>query len=101
MMDHQEQTQTAPQLAQALVLGMRCDSVEFDDTVGLVDAWAARAEPDVSPARVVCAANVHMVMEAWDDSAYQAAVNHADLVYPTASRWSGRFGCSVSHSSAG
>ena len=30
--------------------------------------------------RTVCAANVHMVMEAWDDEGYQALVNQADLV---------------------
>ena len=30
--------------------------------------------------RVVCAANVHMVMEAWDDHSFRAQVNRADLV---------------------
>ena len=29
---------------------------------------------------MVCAANVHMVMEAWDDSRYRAMLNRADLV---------------------
>ena len=47
-----------------------------------VGAWAADAEPGASPARVVCAANVHMVMEAWDDPAYRSLVNRADLVLP-------------------
>ncbi|MFA4966580.1 MAG: WecB/TagA/CpsF family glycosyltransferase [Thermoleophilia bacterium] len=31
---------------------------------------------------MVCAANVHMVMEAWDDPGYRAIINGADLVVP-------------------
>ena len=64
------------------MLGMRCDPIEFGEAVELVDAWATQAEPTMPPARVVCAANVHMVMEAWDDAAYRAIVNRADLVLP-------------------
>ena len=32
--------------------------------------------------RYVCAANVHMVMEAWDDASFREVVNSADLVTP-------------------
>jgi len=41
----------------------------------LVAAWAAEGSP-----RVVCAANVHMVMEAWDSAAFAAGLARADLV---------------------
>ena len=40
-------------------------------------AWAQAEE-----SRTVCAANVHMVMEAYDDPAFGAMVNGADLVTP-------------------
>ena len=40
-------------------------------------AWAQAGE-----SRTLCAANVHMVMEAHDDPAFQAVVNGADLVVP-------------------
>lgn len=39
--------------------------------------WATRQQ-----ARVVCAANVHMLMEAHDSPAYRAILNRADMVTP-------------------
>jgi N-acetylglucosaminyldiphosphoundecaprenol N-acetyl-beta-D-mannosaminyltransferase len=61
------------------VLGMRVDHIEFSAAAKLIADWAAAA-PD--RARSICAANVHMVMVAHDDSAYRALVNRADLVVP-------------------
>jgi len=61
------------------VLGMRVDHIESGDAVDLVTQWAAAAP---ARARIVCAANVHMVMEAHDDAAFRATVNEADLVVP-------------------
>lgn len=72
---------------------MRVDHVEFDEAARLIADWAAEsgaaaaAPPDVAASaskrragRYVCAANVHMTMEAHDDPAFQAVVNGADLV---------------------
>jgi N-acetylglucosaminyldiphosphoundecaprenol N-acetyl-beta-D-mannosaminyltransferase len=39
--------------------------------------WAQRGE-----SRLVCACNVHMVMEAHDDPAFQSQLNQADMVLP-------------------
>lgn len=60
------------------VLGMRVDHVEFAPAAGLIADWAAA--PDTG--RTVCAANVHMTMEAHDDPAFRAVVNAANLVLP-------------------
>jgi N-acetylglucosaminyldiphosphoundecaprenol N-acetyl-beta-D-mannosaminyltransferase len=62
-------------LASRRVLGMRVDGIEAGPALALVHSWC----PD-RRARVVCAANVHMVMEAWDDPPFQSLVNKADLV---------------------
>ena len=66
------------------MLGMRVDSIEFDGATELVSRWMREfdAVRDRARARTVCAANVHMVMEAWDDASYRALVNRADLVLP-------------------
>jgi N-acetylglucosaminyldiphosphoundecaprenol N-acetyl-beta-D-mannosaminyltransferase len=42
----------------------------------MVHAWA-----DEAVGRVVCAANAHMVMEAWDDPTFASALNTADLTF--------------------
>ena len=59
------------------VLGMRVDHIESSAASRLILSWAA-ASP--APGRYVCAANVHMVMEAHDDSSFREGVNRADLV---------------------
>lgn len=58
-----------------LVLGARVDATAYEDAAERVCRWARRGE-----SRVVCCANVHLVMEAYDDPAFRAAVNAADLV---------------------
>lgn len=59
------------------ILGTAIHPTTYHDATALILGWAARAE-----SRTVCLANVHMVMEAYDDPAYQALVNGADLVAP-------------------
>ena len=59
------------------VLGMRVDATNYAEATQTVCDWAEQGE-----ARHVCVANVHMVMEAWDDSGLRAIVNAADLVAP-------------------
>lgn len=71
------------------ILGMRVDHVEFAEAARIIADWAAEGgvPPDAAvpaaarrPGRYVCAANVHMTMEAHDDPAFQRVVNGADLV---------------------
>jgi N-acetylglucosaminyldiphosphoundecaprenol N-acetyl-beta-D-mannosaminyltransferase len=60
-----------------LILGMRVDATTYDDAARQVIAWSA-----AHAGRYVCVANVHMVMEAWDDPDFREIVNDADLVTP-------------------
>jgi N-acetylglucosaminyldiphosphoundecaprenol N-acetyl-beta-D-mannosaminyltransferase len=57
------------------ILGMRVDVTTYSDAAVSVLQWAARRE-----SRYICVANVHMVMEAYDDSDFRQIVNGADLV---------------------
>jgi N-acetylglucosaminyldiphosphoundecaprenol N-acetyl-beta-D-mannosaminyltransferase len=59
------------------ILGTRVDATSYDDAARMITTWAGTGK-----AHYVCAANVHMVMEAWDDPRYQQVVNGADLVTP-------------------
>jgi len=57
------------------VLTTRVLPVGVEEAAGVVAAWAADGR-----GRVVCAANVHMVMEAWDAPSFAATLAGADLV---------------------
>ena len=57
------------------VLTARLLPIGVDEASSVVAAWAADGK-----GRVVCAANVHMVMEAWDDPAFAVELRGADLV---------------------
>ena len=57
------------------VLGMRIDPVPVEEAGRLVVEWAAERS-----AHMVCAANVHMVMESWDDPEFRGLLDGADLV---------------------
>lgn len=59
------------------VLGMRVDSIEAGPALSLVASWCLDGR-----SKTICAANVHMVMEAWDDSTFRGLVNSSDLVLP-------------------
>lgn len=62
---------------------MRVDCIESDDVVRRIASWAAvRPGSEAVPGRYICAANVHMTMEAHDDPAFRAVVNDAALVVP-------------------
>jgi N-acetylglucosaminyldiphosphoundecaprenol N-acetyl-beta-D-mannosaminyltransferase len=73
------------------VLTLQVSTLSLAEAVLQVLAWAEAGE-----SRSVCAANVHMVMEAWDDPGFRDLVNGADLVTPDgvplvwALRWQGR-----------
>lgn len=56
---------------------MRVDATDYLSATRTVEAWCAEGR-----GRYICIANVHMVMEAWDDPAYRTVVNTADMVTP-------------------
>ena len=64
-------------LASRFVLGMRVDGTSYSDATRRILDWARRGE-----SRYVCAANVHMTMEAYDAPDFRSIVNAADLVTP-------------------
>jgi N-acetylglucosaminyldiphosphoundecaprenol N-acetyl-beta-D-mannosaminyltransferase len=57
------------------IVGMRVDVETYASATVRILAWARRGE-----SRTVCAANVHMAMEAHDSAEFQRTVNGADLV---------------------
>lgn len=57
------------------VLGLRVDVTSYDEASRHILGWAREAL-----SRVVCCANVHMVMEANRDPNFRSTVNGADLV---------------------
>jgi N-acetylglucosaminyldiphosphoundecaprenol N-acetyl-beta-D-mannosaminyltransferase len=59
------------------VLGMRVDAVTYEAVAAQVIGWARAARPGY-----VCVANVHMVMEAFDDPSFRKTVNDAAIVTP-------------------
>ena len=60
-----------------MILGSRVDPISYAQALHQVVFWAQRHE-----SRYVCAANVHMLMEAYDSPEFQNVVNGADLVTP-------------------
>ena len=61
----------------ALILKMKVHATTYQAATEQILAWA-----DGHQSRTVFAANVHMVMEAYDDGAFRKVVNKADLVTP-------------------
>ena len=59
------------------VLGVHLNSTSYAHATGIILDWSTRRE-----SRYVCAANVHMLMEAYDSPMYSQIVNSADLVTP-------------------
>jgi N-acetylglucosaminyldiphosphoundecaprenol N-acetyl-beta-D-mannosaminyltransferase len=57
------------------ILGTRIDVVDYDQAVRRIVEWGHQHY-----ARFVCAANVHVVMEGYDDAEYREMINQADMV---------------------
>lgn len=57
------------------ILGTRVDVLSYDGAAEIITRWAQAGQ-----SKYVCAANVHMVMEAYDDDHFSRVVNSADLV---------------------
>ena len=70
-------TQPATQVAAHRILGMRVDATSYSHAAQQILRWARRAE-----SRYVCVATVNNVIEAYDDPAYGAIMEAADLVTP-------------------
>lgn len=62
---------------EARILGVRVDPTSYEAATSRVIAWAQKNE-----SRYVCAANVHMLMEAHDAPDFKDVLNAADLVTP-------------------
>jgi N-acetylglucosaminyldiphosphoundecaprenol N-acetyl-beta-D-mannosaminyltransferase len=59
------------------ILGVPVQATSYQAAIAQIMAWAEKNE-----SRYVCAANVHMVMEAHDSPEFMEVVNQADLVTP-------------------
>lgn len=59
------------------ILGMSIDTTSYDEVCQLIINWQANHE-----SKMVCFANVHMVMTAYDSKVFRSMVNQADLVTP-------------------
>lgn len=62
-------------MTSAQLLSVRIDSLDYASATERIIGWAAAGD-----SRVVCHANVHMLMEAHDDPSFAAFVNGADMV---------------------
>ncbi|AFY93873.1 WecB/TagA/CpsF family glycosyltransferase [Chamaesiphon minutus] len=70
------QTERSP-LQHRHIIGMRVDATSYEDATERIIKWA-----QFRAAKRVCAANVHMAMETYDDPKFAEVVNYADLVTP-------------------
>jgi N-acetylglucosaminyldiphosphoundecaprenol N-acetyl-beta-D-mannosaminyltransferase len=59
------------------ILGSRVDPTSYSEATAQILAWSSELT-----GRYICAANVHMVMEAFDSPKFMSIVNQADLVTP-------------------
>lgn len=59
------------------IIGTRVNATSFQEATRSILEWAKAGE-----SRYVCAANVHMIMEAYDSPDFRKVVNCADLVVP-------------------
>lgn len=60
-----------------IILKSRVDTTSYKEVTKQILNWAMTGE-----SRYICVANVHMIMEAFDDTQFQAIMNGADLVTP-------------------
>jgi len=59
------------------VLGTPLNITSYQDSTTNIIRWAKELQ-----SRYICIANVHVLMEAYDSTAYQEVINHADLITP-------------------
>jgi N-acetylglucosaminyldiphosphoundecaprenol N-acetyl-beta-D-mannosaminyltransferase len=73
----EESTQPPTRVAARRILGMRVDATSYEHAAQEILRWAGKGE-----SRYVCVATVNNVIEAYDDPAYGAIMEAADLVTP-------------------
>ena len=66
-----------PDVISTRILGVRLDATSYTQATELVRTWTELGE-----SRIVCTANVHMLMTAYDDVAFRSVLRDADLVTP-------------------
>jgi N-acetylglucosaminyldiphosphoundecaprenol N-acetyl-beta-D-mannosaminyltransferase len=66
-----------PDVRSTRILGVRVDATSYTQAIELVRTWTELGE-----SRIVCTANVHMLMTAYDDAAFRGVMRDADLVTP-------------------
>lgn len=71
------QVEKMPALQNRKIVGMRVDATSYADATDRIIAGASE-----KVGKYVCAANVHMVMETYDNPKFADVVNRADLVTP-------------------
>ena len=71
------ETLTIPTLPKVSVVGSPITALPFDDQIQIIARWA---QDRVS--RVVCVANVHMLMEAYWHQPFKTVLEEADMVTP-------------------
>ena len=59
------------------ILGVRVDPTSYEAATAKILSWAKNGET-----RLICVANVHMIMEAYDSPSFKNIVNGADMVTP-------------------
>jgi N-acetylglucosaminyldiphosphoundecaprenol N-acetyl-beta-D-mannosaminyltransferase len=70
-------TDETPMLEHRHIIGMRVDATSYEDATARIVDWAKQRV-----GKCVCAANVHMAMEAYDNPAFARVLERADLVTP-------------------
>ncbi len=59
------------------ILTMRVDATSYEDATQRILAWTEKRE-----SKCVCASNVHMTMETYDNGLFARIINSADLITP-------------------
>lgn len=59
------------------LIGSCIHAISYQDANEKILNWVL-----INQSRYVCAANVHMIMEAWDDPGFKEIINNADMVTP-------------------
>jgi N-acetylglucosaminyldiphosphoundecaprenol N-acetyl-beta-D-mannosaminyltransferase len=67
----------SPSSGSRYVVGTRVDATSYEEATQHILDWAKAQE-----SHYICAANVHMLMEAYDNSGFAQVVNHAAIVTP-------------------
>lgn len=74
---HSQRTPFVYPLEHQHILNSRLDSTNYEDSTQRIINWAISEKQ-----RYICVANVHMIMETYNDTNFRKIINNADLVTP-------------------